>query len=52
MLRAAAPWTVRFSHPACIADLILLAANAQIYIFINDADDRVVECISISGLWS
>ena len=26
--------------------------DGQIYIFINDADDRVVECILISGLWS
>ena len=35
-----------------LPNLIFLAANAQMYIFINDADDRVVECISISGLWS
>lgn len=32
--------------------LVSLAPNGQIYIFINDEDDRVVECILISGLWS
>lgn len=37
---------------ACIPLTLAHVAPGQIYIFINDADDRVVECILISGLWS
>ena len=47
------------SYPAFSVSLVkrcrslgLSLALGQIYIFINDADDRVVECILISGLWS
>ena len=40
-------------HPICsLAGQLTTGVWEQMYIFINDSEDRVVECISIQGLWS
>ena len=46
-------WSVPAPTPICsLAGQLTTGVWEQMYIFINDSEDRVVECISIQGLWS